>query len=150
MYEKERKRIFELRAANKKIVFTNGCFDLLHVGHLRLLEAAKALGDKLVVGLNSDASVSHLKGENRPVVPENERREMLLGLKPVDEVYIFSEDTPLELIKALEPDVLAKGGDWSEKDIVGSDIVLSRGGQVKSLLYLEGHSTSELIAKGSP
>lgn len=128
-------------------VFTNGCFDLLHVGHLRYLADARALGDRLVVGLNSDSSVKRLKGEERPIVPEEERREMLLGLKPVDEVIIFEEDTPLRLIQEVKPDVLVKGGDWAIDQIVGADFVIGLGGKVLSLPFHEGRSSTNIIGK---
>ena len=130
-----------------KTVFTNGCFDLLHVGHLRYLQEARALGDKLIVGLNSDASVKRLKGQERPIVPQDERREMLLGIKPVDEVIIFDEDTPLRLIQEVGPDILVKGGDWAVSQIVGSDFVLENGGEVLSLPFHEGRSSTNIIAK---
>ena len=131
----------------KKIVFTNGCFDILHPGHVNYLSRAKALGDVLVVGLNSDASVRKLKGKDRPVVPQSGRAIVLSALESVDFVVIFSEPTPIDLIKAVKPDVLVKGGDWAVKDIVGYDFVLSRGGKVKSLPYLKGFSTKGLINK---
>lgn len=130
-----------------KTVFTNGCFDLLHVGHLRYLEDARSLGDRLVVGLNSDASVKRLKGDTRPIVPEHERREMLLGLKPVDDVIIFEEDTPLRLIMEVKPDILVKGGDWAIEQIVGGDFVVSNGGEVLSLPFHEGRSSTNIIGK---
>ena len=130
-----------------KTVFTNGCFDLLHVGHLRYLQEARELGSKLIVGLNSDASVKRLKGEQRPIVPQDERREMLLGIKPVDEVIIFDEDTPLRLIQEVCPDILVKGGDWPVSEIVGSDFVLKNNGQVLSLPFHEGRSSTNIIAK---
>jgi rfaE bifunctional protein nucleotidyltransferase chain/domain len=132
---------------NKKIVFTNGCFDILHVGHVRYLSQAKALGDILVVGINSDRSVSQLKGPTRPIQNENDRAEILSSLKSVDLVTIFDEETPLELIKLLQPDVLVKGGDWSIDKIVGSDIVLAKGGKVLSLDFIEGRSTTKIIEK---
>lgn len=132
---------------NKKIVFTNGCFDILHIGHIRYLQSAKKQGDLLVVGLNSDASVKRLKGPNRPVCPEDYRKEMLLALKDVDYVFLFSEDTPLELIKKIKPDFLVKGGDWDKKNIVGWEFVESYGGQVKSLNFEEGHSSTAMIEK---
>lgn len=137
--------IAKSRESGKKIVFTNGCFDILHVGHLRYLNEAKVLGDLLVLGLNSDSSIRRLKGAKRPVLPESERKEMLLGLKSVDYVLIFEEETPLQLIESLKPDVLVKGGDWEIAQIVGSDIVLASGGQVKSLSFFEGHSTTDII-----
>ena len=132
---------------NKKTVFTNGCFDILHVGHARYLNEAAALGDLLVVGLNTDESVRNLKGSRRPIVPENERAEMLCHLKVVNAVVLFSNHTPLKLIKALNPQVLVKGGDWSAEDIVGSDVVLKNGGIVKSLSLVEGRSTTNIVDK---
>ena len=131
----------------KKVVFTNGCFDILHYGHVSYLEDAKSCGDILIVGLNSDKSVKRLKGESRPVNSEEARAYLLCGLKPVDYVVIFEEDTPYNLIDLLQPDVLAKGGDWKPEQIVGSDIVLKKGGEVKSLLFKEGFSTTNIISK---
>jgi D-beta-D-heptose 7-phosphate kinase/D-beta-D-heptose 1-phosphate adenosyltransferase len=143
-----RAALAEERRAGRTIVFTNGCFDLLHLGHLRSLRDARNLGDRLVVGLNSDASVRRLgKGSDRPVFPEDERAEMLAALETVDYVSIFDEDTPLELIRATEPDVLAKGGDWSERTIVGSDFVRARGGRVERLPYHRGLSTTEVLRR---
>ena len=139
-------RLTNLRAG-KRLVFTNGCFDLLHVGHIRYLSEAKSLGELLVVGLNSDTSVSRLKGEGRPVVTQDDRKEVLLALRSVDSVCIFDEETPLELIKHLKPDVLVKGGDWPIEQIVGSDVVLASGGTVRSLSFYPGHSSSGLIGK---
>lgn len=130
-----------------KTVFTNGCFDILHVGHVRYLKEAKKLGDRLVVGLNSDASVKRLKGESRPVVTQDDRKEVLEALESVDEVFIFDEDTPLTLIKKIKPQVLVKGGDYSLDDIVGAKEVLSWGGEVKALSFHSGHSSSNLINK---
>jgi len=141
------KAIAEQKKLNQRIVFTNGCFDILHVGHLRYLKNAKSQGDLLVVGLNSDRSVSELKGPERPIVPENNRLEMLLGLKPVDFVVIFDQETPLELITEIMPDVLVKGGDWPVEKIVGHEVVLAAGGQVKSLNFEPGNSSTELIKK---
>ena len=140
-----------LRREGKKLVFTNGCFDILHVGHTRYLFEARAMGDALMVGLNSDASTRMLKGEGRPVCPEYERAEILCSLEPVDAVVIFGEDTPYSLISAVVPDVLVKGGDWRIGDIVGKDIVLAAGGRVTNIRYQEGHSTTgilERIGKG--
>jgi len=131
----------------QKIVFTNGCFDILHIGHLRYLQAAKKLGDVLIVGLNADQSVRKLKGPTRPINPENIRREFLLGLRWVDAVEIFSQETPLELIKAIKPQVLVKGGDWPVEKIVGHEFVQSYGGVVQSLPFVEGFSTTGLIRK---
>lgn len=133
--------------AKKKVVFTNGCFDLLHVGHLRYLQQARSLGDQLIVGLNSDQSVKRLKGESRPVQTELDRAEILKGLRCVDEVIIFNEDTPLKLIESIRPDILVKGGDWDVSRIVGADFVMSYGGEVKSLPFHQGRSTSNLIEK---
>jgi D-beta-D-heptose 7-phosphate kinase/D-beta-D-heptose 1-phosphate adenosyltransferase len=135
------------RSTGKKIVFTNGCFDILHVGHLRYLSQARELGDCLVVGLNSDSSISRLKGPLRPIVGEEERKEMLLGLKPVDFVCLFEDDTPLSLIKEVRPHVLTKGGDWAKEDIVGGSEVESWGGEVLSLPFVEGSSTTCIIEK---
>jgi rfaE bifunctional protein nucleotidyltransferase chain/domain len=135
------------RSENKKIVFTNGCFDLLHVGHVRYLTEAASLGDILIVGINSDASVKKLKGSARPVQNENDRAEILASLKSVDHTVLFSEDTPLELIRRIEPNVLVKGGDWTADKIVGSDLVLARGGQVLSLQFVDGKSTTKIIEK---
>lgn len=132
---------------SKKIVFTNGCFDLLHIGHVRYLQQAKSLGDLLVVGVNSDESVRRLKGPTRPLQVEQDRAEILAALGAVDFSIIFSEDTPLELIKKIKPNVLVKGGDWKVEQIVGSDFVLSYGGQVKSLQFVDGRSTTNIINK---
>lgn len=132
---------------NKKIVFTNGCFDLLHIGHVTYLEEAKKLADVLIVGVNSDSSVSKLKGPSRPLQNESDRSRILAALKAVDHTVVFSEETPLELIKSIKPDVLVKGGDWKIDQIVGSDFVLSYGGQVKSLNFVAGKSTTALIEK---
>ena len=134
-----------LQRENKKIVFTNGCFDILHAGHVLYLESAKRLGDILVIGLNSDASVQRLKGENRPIVAERERSIVLAALEAVDYVIVFKEDTPYELIKQLKPGVLVKGGDWTVDKIVGSDLVLSYGGIVKSLCFEAGISSTNII-----
>jgi len=131
-----------------RLVLTNGCFDLLHPGHVRYLRAARALGDALIVGLNSDASVRRLeKGPDRPLVPQAARAEVLAALEVVDAVTIFDEDTPLELITALQPDVLVKGGDWKVRDIVGYDVVRARGGRVRSLPFAPGFSTTSLVER---
>ena len=140
----ERRR--QWQQAGKRVVFTNGCFDLLHAAHVRLLEQARALGEVLVVGINSDRSVRELKGDNRPLVPEVERAEVLSALEAVDAVTIFDEATPRELIAALLPDVLVKGGDWGT-NIVGKEEVTAAGGRVVSLPYEQGYSTSELIER---
>jgi D-beta-D-heptose 7-phosphate kinase/D-beta-D-heptose 1-phosphate adenosyltransferase len=136
-----------LRAEGKIVVFTNGCFDLLHAGHARYLSEARALGDALIVALNSDRSVRKLKGEGRPILSEAERAEVISALESVDYVTLFDEDTPLEMIRALRPDVLVKGGDWGVDKIVGREEVESSGGRVLSLPYLEGASTSAIIER---
>ncbi len=133
------------KTKGKRIVFTNGCFDLLHVGHIRYLEEAKTLGDILVVGVNSDRSVKELKGPLRPLLPHDERMEILSGLGCVDYVTLFDEPTPLELITALRPQVLVKGGDWSKEMIVGRDVVEGSGGEVVVIPFVEGASTTRLI-----
>lgn len=130
---------------DRKIVFTNGCFDILHLGHVEYLNEAKAQGDVLIVAINSDASVRELKGPDRPVNNEHDRAQMLLNLKAVDCVQVFTEQTPLEIIKLIKPNVLVKGGDWKPEQIVGSDFVLANGGEVKSLMFKQGYSTSNLI-----
>ncbi len=135
----------EAKRSGKKVVFTNGCFDLLHVGHLHLLREAKKLGDILIVGLNSDKSVKQIKGAGRPIVPEGERAELIAALEMVDYVTIFDEPEPLNLIRELEPDVLAKGGDWPEDKIVGKDLVEGFGGRVAVIPFLNGHSTTDII-----
>lgn len=140
---------FFLKSKNKKIVFTNGCFDILHRGHVSYLNEAKKQGEFLVIGLNSDASVKRLKGESRPVNTELDRKFILENLKAVDHVEIFNEDTPLELIKALKPNVLVKGGDWKPEQIVGSEYVQANGGEVYSLNFVDGYSTTNLINKVS-
>lgn len=136
-----------VRAKKNKVVFTNGCFDILHPGHVDYLAKARSLGDTLVVGLNSDSSVRRLKGKARPVMPQKDRARVLSALQSVDFVVIFSDPTPFELIKTVRPDVLVKGGDWAVKDIVGADFVQRRGGKVKGLPYLKGFSTRGIINK---
>lgn len=128
-----------------KVVFTNGCFDLLHPGHIDLLTRAKALGDRLIVGINSDESVRTIKGPDRPIQSESSRKTILEALKPVDKVFIFNESTPERLIRELRPDVLVKGGDWKINEIVGADFVTANGGSVYSLPLVEGHSTTSLL-----
>lgn len=135
------------RKIQKKIVFTNGCFDLLHIGHIRYLKEAGKLGDVLIVGINTDASVKRLKGPTRPVQNQDDRAEILASLKCVTHTVLFEQDTPLELIKLIQPDVLVKGGDWPIEKIVGHDVVLARGGVVKSLNFVEGRSTTNIISK---
>jgi D-beta-D-heptose 7-phosphate kinase/D-beta-D-heptose 1-phosphate adenosyltransferase len=140
-----RKVLEETRVRGKRIVFTNGCFDLLHIGHLRYLEKAKALGDILVVGVNSDLSVQRLKGPGRPILPLEERMEILSALECVDYVTSFGESTPLELISLLKPDVLVKGGDWTRETTVGREVVEGSGGEVVIVPFVEGNSTTNII-----
>ncbi len=135
------------RTAGERIVFTNGVFDLLHYGHVEYLEDARALGDRLVVGVNSDASVRRLKGPARPLIPEHERAELLAALESVDMVAIFEDDTPLTLIEEVAPDVLAKGGDWALDRIVGREFVEARGGKVVSVRLREGRSTTTIVER---
>ncbi|MCC7502629.1 MAG: D-glycero-beta-D-manno-heptose 1-phosphate adenylyltransferase [Flavobacteriales bacterium] len=136
------------RLKSDRIVFTNGCFDILHRGHVEYLPEAAALGDRLVVGVNSDASVRRLgKGDDRPLNDQDSRAKVLAALRCVDAVVIFDEDTPLELITALQPDVVAKGGDWKPEQIVGADVVKARGGEVRSLKLVDGFSTTALVEK---
>ena len=134
-------------AAGRKVVLTNGCFDLLHAGHVALLEAARAEGDVLVVAINSDRSVRAIKGPSRPVIPEAERAETLLALEPVDRVTIYDEPTPAELIRALAPDVLVKGADWGEDAIVGREDVEAMGGRVVRVGLLPGRSTTAMVER---
>lgn len=141
------KVVEELKKEGKKIVFTNGCFDIIHAGHVDYLEKAKSLGDFLIVGLNSDESVRRLKGKDRPVNPQDQRKKVLSALKPVDMVIIFDEDTPERLIKEIKPDVLVKGGDWKIENIVGADFVKSYGGQVLTIDFVYDTSTSKIISK---
>jgi len=144
---KELLELLEKVRGEKKIVFTNGCFDILHAGHADYLNKAKSLGDILVVGINSDASVRRIKGEKRPILPQQMRAYLLDNLKPVDYVVIFEEDTPLELIKAIKPDVLVKGADWDLERIVGADFVLSYGGRVERIPFSFDISTSKVIER---
>ncbi len=141
------RRLNALRRQGKRIVFTNGCFDLLHPGHVRYLRAAKRFGDALVVALNSDASVRRLKGPARPLVRQRDRCEVIAALEMVDYVTLFDEDTPRRLIARLHPDVLVKGGDWTPSRIVGADIVRAYGGTVRSLPFARGYSTSALVER---
>ncbi len=140
------KTIDQIRGS-KKIVFTNGCFDILHVGHIKYLQEARSLGDYLVLALNSDSSVKVLKGPERPLQNENDRAEILAALECVSFVTLFSEPTPLEIIKAVRPDILVKGGDWPVDKIVGHDFVKARGGQTRSLKFIEGRSTTSILEK---
>lgn len=141
---------FEINSLNlhqRKIVFTNGCFDVLHFGHVHYLQQAKKLGDILVIGLNSDDSVRRLKGETRPINGEKERAFVLAALSFVDYVVVFEEDTPKELIEVVKPDVLVKGGDYHIENIVGADFVLQNGGSVTTIPFVEGYSSTQIIEK---
>jgi rfaE bifunctional protein nucleotidyltransferase chain/domain len=137
----------QARGNGKSVVFTNGCFDLLHRGHVHTLRQAKAKGDLLIVGLNSDRSVKSIKGSMRPILPETDRVELIAAMEMVDCVVLFDEPDPYRLIAAIKPDVLAKGGDWSADKIVGADIVGQNGGRVELIPYLSGFSTSEIIER---
>jgi len=138
-------RLLEQRRAGKQVVFTNGCFDLLHVGHVKYLQKARQLGDMLVLGLNSDASVRGLKGPSRPLISEDERAHILAALDCIDYVAIFDEPTPIELIRALRPDVLVKGGDYNLDGVVGRDLVEGWGGRVELVQFVDGKSTSRIV-----
>jgi D-beta-D-heptose 7-phosphate kinase/D-beta-D-heptose 1-phosphate adenosyltransferase len=135
------------KAGGKRIVFTNGCFDLLHAGHVKYLQKARRLGDILVLGLNSDASVRRLKGPKRPLIDEEERAHILAALDCIDYVVIFDEDTPLELITALKPHILAKGGDYTADGVVGKEIVEAYGGRVELVSFVDGKSTTNIIER---
>src|SRR5262245_57398899 len=137
----------QLQASGKKVVFTNGCFDILHPGHIDLLRRARALGDILVVAINTDASVARVKGSNRPIIPEKERAELLAGLEMVAFVCSFNEDTPLQAILETHPDVLVKGADWGLDGIVGRSEVEGWGGRVVALPLVEGHSTTGIVER---
>ena len=142
-----KRRVSALRKAGKRVVFTNGCFDLLHIGHVRYLKRARSLGDALVVGVNSDRSVRRLKGRGRPLTPERERAEILASLSFIDYVTIFDEETPLELISEIRPDILVKGSDYGRGEIAGADVVEEGGGKVVRIPLVEGRSTKGLIRK---
>ncbi len=135
----------QLKISGKKVVFTNGCFDIIHAGHVDYLVKAKSFGDVLIVGLNSDASVKKIKGDNRPIIPELERAFVLYNLKPVDYVVLFDEETPINLIEKIIPDFLVKGSDWDLDNIVGKDVVLANGGEVKTIDFIHRQSTSNII-----
>lgn len=137
--------INQLRAEKKKIVFTNGVFDIIHRGHVEYLLEAKGLGDVLIVGMNSDSSVKMIKGDKRPIVPEVNRAFVLSNLKPVDYVVLFNEDNPFNLISKVVPDVLVKGADWNEDNIIGGEIVRSAGGEVKTIKFIENNSSTDII-----
>ncbi len=137
----------EWKKNQEKVVFTNGCFDIVHLGHIDYLEKAKEKGNKLIVGLNSDASVKRIKGKKRPIIPEYARLRMLAAMEFIDAVVIFEEDTPKDLIEQICPDVLVKGSDYEIKNIIGSDFVIANGGKVETLDLVEGFSTSNIIQK---
>lgn len=139
--------VARLKAQGKKIVFTNGCFDLLHYGHVKYLEDAKKKGDILVVAVNSDASVKRIKGDRRPIVSEKDRMRLLAALESVNYVVLFKEDTPFEIINLLKPDVIIKGADWRKNNIVGKDTVLGYGGKVSTIKLVKNRSTTNLIKK---
>lgn len=140
-------KVAEWKKHNQKIVFTNGCFDIMHLGHIDYLEKARALGDRLVVGINTDASVQRLKGPTRPVVNEYSRARMMAAMEFVDAVTYFEEDTPYELIKVVLPDILVKGNDYKIDNIIGADIVINHGGKVATVALVKGYSTTNLIEK---
>lgn len=145
--QQARVRCQQWQQQGETVVFTNGCFDILHAGHVTYLEQARSLGERLVIGLNTDASVRRLKGDRRPVVPQEARARLLAALQAVDMVVLFEEDTPLALIQTLCPDILVKGGDYTEATIVGADFVKSKGGRVEVIPFLDGFSTSGIIEK---
>lgn len=146
-WEELEKTVETHRRTGKRIVFTNGCFDILHVGHVQYLQKARRMGDLLIVGLNSDASVRAIKGEKRPLVPQQERAEVVASLSAVDYVTLFDDQTPFRLIEFLQPDCLVKGGDWNEASVVGGDLVRSRGGEVVIIPLTEGASTTNIVEK---
>lgn len=137
----------QLRAEGRKVAFTNGCFDIIHAGHVRYLKKARSLADVLVVGLNSDKSIKSIKGPDRPIVPERERAEVLGSLESVDYVVLFGEPTPIKLIEAIRPDVLVKGADWAAHEIVGADVVKASGGRLARVKLVEGRSTTNIIKR---
>lgn len=141
------KRAEDWQKEGKKIVFTNGCFDIVHLGHIDYLEKARNLGDKLILGLNTDASVKRLKGESRPVVNEYARSRMMAAFEFIDAVILFDEPTPLEVIQEIQPDILVKGDDYVVETIVGADFVMGKGGEVKTIPLVKGYSTTSLIEK---
>lgn len=149
LLEPLQKQVKEWQAAGLSVVFTNGCFDLLHIGHVTLIDDARRSGDKLILAINSDASVSALKGPSRPIVDQHSRAKVLAGLAAVDAVVVFDEPTPLELMVALKPDIIVKGGDYVADEIIGAKEVRSWGGSVKIVPFVEGFSTTKLIAKAS-
>ena len=145
--EQAKNQVKQWQSEGKKIVFTNGCFDIVHLGHIDYLEKAQHLGDKLVLGLNTDASVRRLKGESRPIVNEYARARMMSAMSFIDAVILFDEETPKELIETLCPNILVKGDDYSIENIVGADFVIAQGGEVKTVSLVNGYSTSSIIKK---
>ena len=145
--EHAKEQVQQWKTQGKKIAFTNGCFDLLHLGHVDYLEKARALGDKLILGLNSDSSVSRFKGQNRPIQNQNSRARVLAALQFVDLVVFFNEDTPLNLITEIQPDILVKGSDYLAENIIGADVVKRNGGVVKTIDFIPGYSTSKIVEK---
>ena len=145
--EQVKKEIDRLKSKGKRVVFTNGCFDILHPGHTRYLHAARTLGDYLVVAVNTDQSVRAIKGEGRPILSQDARTELLAALSCVDGVVIFDEENPLRVIQYLVPHILVKGGDWKEDEIIGADVVQKAGGEVRRIPYISGFSTTDLIKK---
>ncbi|MEE8360033.1 MAG: D-glycero-beta-D-manno-heptose 1-phosphate adenylyltransferase [Candidatus Omnitrophota bacterium] len=145
--EKLKTKLSLLKSEGKSIVFTNGCFDILHVGHISYLEEAKKQGDVLVVAINSDISVKKVKGAGRPILSEGDRLKMLAALESVDFVTIFSQDDPASIVTELDPDIIVKGSDWKEEEIIGAEHVKNSGGRVASIPFLKGYSTTELINK---
>lgn len=146
-FDEIKRKVAQWKLKNNEIVFTNGCFDVLHIGHIHTLSEAKKLGHKLIVGLNSDASVKRLKGAQRPINQENNRAVLLAALQVVDAVVLFEEDTPLNLIELIAPDFLVKGGDWQADQIVGANFVIKNGGEVKSIPFIDGFSTTSTLKK---
>jgi len=145
--EEAKKEIERLKSEGKRVVFTNGCFDILHPGHTRYLYAARDLGDYLIVAVNSDQSVRAIKGQGRPILSQDARTELLAALSCVDGVVIFDEENPLRVIQYLVPHILVKGGDWKEDEIIGADVVKKAGGKVVSIPYISGFSTTEILKK---
>ena len=146
-FDNIQKQLLKWREENKKIVFTNGCFDIIHRGHVDYLSKAKDLGDILIIGLNTDQSVRNIKGNTRPIQDENSRAIILASMQFVDAIVFFSEPTPYTLIKEIQPDILVKGADYKKEDIVGYDIVSQRGGKVETIEFIEGYSTSNIERK---
>ena len=141
------KKIEKWRSENKKVVFTNGCFDLIHLGHIEILARSSDFGDKLIIGVNSDLSIKKLKGKNRPIIEESSRIKQLSALEFVDAVVLFDEDTPLKLIETIKPDVITKGGDYTAKNIVGNEVVSQKNGEVIIIPLTRGYSTTSILNK---